>query len=231
MSFKNNEETENTIMKIDEKYFQSSEMQANQIDDVLAGDETVLWRDKPDKKAHIAAALVKSLPITILWLAIDLGFIIGISYGMAKGAIPLAVLGFIIPFFCLHLAPVWMWIANLIKTVAELKNLEYAFTDRRVIVRSGVVGIDFKFLYYNEIESVNVKVGWTDKLFKVGDIYINAKSSAAVLYDLHNPYELGAKLQKVVLDITTDINYPNALRPDHNPGYHTRYDDDPFGRK
>jgi len=218
-------------MDINEKYFQESQMQANSIDDVLASDETILWRDKPDKKAHIAAALVKSMPVTIIWLVVDLGFIIGISIGMSRGSIPLAILGFIIPFFCLHLAPVWMWIAGIIKSVAELKNIEYAMTDRRVIVRSGIVGIDFKFLYYHEIESVNVKVNWTDKLFKVGDIYINAKASAAVLFDLHNPYDLGTKLQKIVMDISTDINYPNALRPDYNPGYHTKYDDSPFGRR
>ena len=218
-------------MNIDERYFQESQMQANAIDDVLVVGESVLWRNKPDKRAHIAAAVFKSLPITVIWLIVDVGFIVGISIGMSRGAIPLALLGFIIPFFCLHLAPVWIWIANLVKTVAQLRNIEYAFTDRRIIVRSGVIGIDFKFLYYHEIESVNVKVGLTDKIFKVGDIYVNAKSSAAVLYDLKNPYELGAKLQKIVLDITTDVNYPNALRPDYNPGYHTRYDDNPFGRK
>lgn len=215
-------------MKIDEKYFGEAKMQADSIDGVLAADEKVLWRDKPDSKAHIAAAVVHNLPIIIIWGCIDIGFIVGISIGIAKGGVPLGLLGFIVPFFALHLAPVWVWIANVAKTVAELKNIEYAMTDRRVIVRSGIIGIDFKFLYYNEIESVNVKVNWTDKIFKVGDIYINAKSSSAVLYDLHNPYDLGAKLQKIVLDISTDINYPNALRPDYNPGYHTRYTNSPF---
>ena len=215
-------------MQIDEKYFQESQMQVNAVEDVLAGGESILWRDKPDKKAHIAAAVFKMLPIAILWLCIDLGFIIGISIGMSRGSIPLPILGFIIPFFLLHLAPVWAWIAGIMKSVAELKNMEYIFTDKRIIIRSGIIGIDFKFLYYNEIESVNVKVSFTDKIFRVGDIYVNAKSSAAVLYDLHNPYILGTKLQKIVQDITTDINYPNALRPDYNPGYNTKYTDNPF---
>ena len=217
-------------MNIDEKYFQESQMQVNAVEDILAADESILWRDKPDKRAHIAAAVVKMLPIAILWLCIDMGFIVGISIGMSRGSVPLPVLGFIIPFFALHLAPVWVWVAGIVRAATEIKNLEYVFTDKRIIIRSGIIGIDFKFLYYNEIESVNVKVNWTDKLFKVGDIYVNAKSSAAVLYDLHNPYILGTKLQKVVQDITTDINYPNALRPDHNPGYHTKYNDNPFGK-
>ncbi|MCM1306362.1 MAG: PH domain-containing protein [Bacteroides sp.] len=217
-------------MNIDEKYFQESQMQVNRVEDILAVGEDVLWRDKPDKKAHVAAAIVKALPFTIVWILFDFGFIIGIAIAMSKGAIPLAILGFIIPFFLIHLTPVWIWIVNIVRSVAELKNLEYVFTDKRIIVRSGIIGIDFKSLYYNEVESVNVNVNWTDKIFKVGDIYVNAKSSAAVLYDLHNPYILGTKLQKIVQDITTDINYPNALRPDNNPGYHTKYTDDPFKR-
>ena len=217
-------------MQIDEKYFQESQMQANTVEDILADDEEVLWRDKPDKKAHIAAAVVKSLPITLLWLAIDCGFIVGISIAITKGCAPLAVLGFIVPFFLVHLAPVWMWVANLVKSVAELKTIEYVFTDKRIIVRSGLIGIDFKFIYYNEVESVNVKVNWTDKIFRVGDIYVNAKSSSAVLYDLHDPYRLSTKLQKVAQDIATDINYPNALRPDKNPGYKTKYSASPFDK-
>ena len=223
-------------MDLDEKYFQESQMKANEIEDILAFGENVLWRDKPDKKAHIAAAVVKMLPIAIIWLIFDGGFIGGISYGMAKGSIPLAILGFIVPFFVLHLTPVWIWIANIVKSVAEIKNMEFVFTDKRIIVRSGVIGIDFKSIFYNEVQSVRVDVNWTDRLFKVGDIYIKANTSEAVLYDIRNPYILGTKLQTVVQDITTDINYPNALRPDSNPGYKTKYtnspfDNDPFRKK
>ncbi len=215
-------------MKINENYFQGSDMQANTIEDILGEDEKIVWRDKPNRRSYICAAIFKSLPITIIWLLFDTAFIVGISIGMSRGAIPLAILGFIIPFFLLHLAPVWMWIANLVRSVAELKNIEYAATERRIIIRSGVIGIDFKFLYYTDIENVNVSVGWIDKIFKVGDVYVNAKSSSAVLYDISNPYIFGQKMQKLVLDIQTDINYPNALRPETNPGYHTSYTDNPF---
>lgn len=215
--------------KIDERYFDVSDsMQANKIEDVLNAGEQVLWRDKPDKRAYVAQAMMKMMPIAIIWLIFDGAFIVGISIGMAHGQIPLAILGFIIPFFLLHLTPVWMWLGNTLKAVVEIKNIEYVATDRRVIVRSGVIGIDFKFLNYDEIETVNVKVSWTDKLFKVGDVYINASSNSAVLFDIKNPYAIGSKMQKVVLDMKTDINYPNALRPDNNPGYHTSYTDSPF---
>ena len=41
--------------------------------------------------------------------------------------------------------------------------------------------------------------------------------------DIENPQEIYSRLQKIVLDIQTDIEFPNALRPDENPGYNTKY--------
>lgn len=215
-------------MKVDEKYFAKSSMEYNSIDDIRHDDETILWRDKPDRRSYIAAAVIKMLPIAILWLVVDVGFITGISIGMAKGGVPLAVLGFVIPFFLIHLAPVWMWISNILKAKLELKNIEYALTDKRIIARSGVVGVDFKYIHYSEVQSVNIKVGLIDKMFKVGDIYITAQHSSVVLYDIRDPYRISKKIQQVVFDIQTDINYPNALRPDSNPGFKTKYDNNPF---
>lgn len=215
-------------MKIDEKYFYDNALQKNNIDDVLNNDEKVLWRGKPNAKSYVLAAMLKMLPIAIIWIIFDGAFIVGISIGMTRGDIPLGVLGFVIPFFLLHLTPVWVWIANTVKAVKEVKNLEYAVTDRRIIIRSGMIGIDFKFVNYTEIDSVNIKVGLIDKIFKVGDIYINSSVNSAVLWDVENPYGIGTALQKVTTDIKSDIHYPNAKRPQDNPGYKTGYSENPF---
>ena len=90
---------------------------------------------------------------------------------------------------------------------------------------SGIIGIDFKNIYYSEIESVNLRVGLVDRIEKVGDIYIKSIGGANVLYDLENPYTLTEKLQKIVVDIKTDIQFPNNLRPAENDGYSTKYTD------
>ena len=217
-------------MKVDERYFNDFDNQTNDIDSVLIDDERILWRGKPNRKSYISAAIFKMMPIALIWLIFD-GFFIGIIVNlMIHGDMELGLLGFIIPFFLIHLAPVWIWIRNIIRSSVELKNLEYAITDRRIIVKSGIIGIDFKSLTFPEIENVNVKVGLIDKMCKVGDIYINASKNSVVLYDLENPYSLGKKLQKIVIDVKADINYPNALRPQNNVGYHTFYTDDPFNR-
>ena len=81
----------------------------------------------------------------------------------------------------------------------------------------------FKNIYYSEIHSVNLKVGIIDRMLKVGDIYITSNAKATILFDLENPYFITQKLQKIVVDIKTDIEYPNNLRPNENNGYNTKY--------
>ena len=212
-------------MQINERYFNDNTNQMHEIDDVLTDGEKILWRGKPNKTSYIWAAVLKMMPFALLWLAIDGGFI---AMMLASGDAPTEMLWFIIPFFAIHLAPVWIWIGNIIKAVAEIKNIEYAITDKRVIVRSGMVGIDFKFINHTEIDSVNVKVSFVDKLCKVGDVYINSTSNSAVLFDLTDPYYVAKNLQKLSFDVKTDVQYPNAMRPNDNNGYHTTYTDDTF---
>ena len=60
-------------------------------------------------------------------------------------------------------------------------------------------------------------------MLKVGDIYVRSLNEAVVLSDIENPYVIGNKLQQIVNDIKADIQYPNALRPEDNQGYQTKY--------
>jgi hypothetical protein len=133
-----------------------------------------------------------------------------------------AVIGIIV-FFAFHLTPVWIWLANIITASRGYKNLEYVFTNKRIIIRSGIIGIDFKNIYYTEIESVNLKVGLVDKMLGVGDIYIKSNNKAQILFDIEDPYFITQKLQEIVIDIKTDVEFPNGLRPEENPGYNTKY--------
>ena len=116
---------------------------------------------------------------------------------------------FLIVFFLIHLAPVWIWLSRVLTASRRHKNLEYAFTDKRIIIKSGIIGIDFKSIYYSDIVNVNLKVGIIDRMLHVGDIYINSHAGADVLFDIENPYFISEKLQKIVLDIKADISFPN----------------------
>ena len=206
---------------IDENYFKMPKVeQNNSIEEILGNEETLLLKQKPKKKAYIFNSFVKYLPMGFLWLLIDTGFIVGIAFA---GSVPKIMWAFLVPFFAVHMIPVWACIANCIKAAKEWKNLEYAFTDRRIIIRTGVIGINIANVYYADIKGVNLRVGLFDRLFKVGDIYISSEGQSQVLYDLENPYFILERVQKIVLDLKTDVYFPNDLRPETNSGYNTKY--------
>lgn len=210
-------------MGIDEEYFKINNTKTkDKIEDVLEEDERILVRLRPNKKVYILERVTKMLPFALIWLLFDSMFIVMMFITNAFEEDP-GILFFVIPFFAFHLAPVWIWIAGIVKGVSGYKNVEYAFTDKRIIIRSGVIGVDFKTFYYTDITGVNVRVGLLEKMYKVGDIYLKSETQSAILDDIEHPYEYLAKLQKITLDIKTDIYYPNDLRPEDNHGYNTKY--------
>lgn len=211
------------MAKLDENYFKidPSGRDLKNIEDVIGSDEQILWSGKPKKRAFLINAFTKMLPIALIWLLFD-GAFIGLMIG-TMDEIPASVKTFMVVFFLFHLMPVWIWLSNVLTANRQHENLEYAFTNKRIIIKSGIIGIDFKNIYYSEIDSVNLRVGLVDRIEKVGDIYIKSIGGANVLYDLENPYSLTEKLQKIVVDIKTDIQFPNNLRPTENDGYNTKY--------
>ena len=209
--------------RIDDNYFKTDKTMVNSIDDLLdkENDETILWRGKHKKSAYILNEFLKMFPIALIWILFD-GFFISMFLVNADG-LPPSMFIFLIIFFLIHLAPVWIWLSRVLTASRRHKNLEYAFTDKRIIIKSGIIGIDFKSIYYSDIVNVNLKVGIIDRMLHVGDIYINSHAGADVLFDIENPYFISEKLQKIVLDIKADISFPNNLRPENNDGYNTKY--------
>ena len=195
----------------------------------LVEGETLIWSAKPKKGAFIINKVLTMMPFALLWLGFDSAFLIPM---IASGQIT-KILFFVVPFFALHLMPVWIWLGNVITAGQRWKNTKYYVTDKRIILQTGLVDMNYQTIYYKDIKNVNLKIGMIDKLLGVGDIYFDlgtyrtndgSKIIRHSFLDIENPHEIYPKLQKIVLDIQTDIEYPNALRPDENPGYNTKYD-------
>lgn len=198
------------------------------IDGQLMPDEQVIWRGKPKKSAFVLNSSIKMAPFAILWLMIDCSFIVPM-FGMGS-ALGTSMIMFMVPFFAIHLMPVWIWLYNMFTAWGRWKNTEYVVTNMRVIMQNGLVGYEFQSIYYTDISNVSLHVGAIDRMLGVGDIYCTLRSMAdedsygsAQILDVENPEEVYALVQRTVLDMQTDIHYPNALRPEKNPGYHTQY--------
>ena len=136
----------------------------------------------------------------------------------------------LLPFFALHLMPVWIWLGNVITARRRWKNTNYYVTNRRIIIQGGFLAVEEKSLFYRDIHNVQVKIGLLDKLFGTGDVLLDmgaVSRKGRVLYtaleDLESPNEVYHRVQKIILDMQTDMEFPNAYRPETNPGYHTDY--------
>ena len=179
------------------------------------------------------------LPLALVWLLFD-GFFI---YMMVRtGAIQ--EMGWIlIPFFAIHLIPVWIWLARTLTARKRWANTEYAVTNQRVIIWSGFMAFNYESLYCKDITNVRLHVGIIDRMVHVGDIIFetnatrySASSSRNVsvnysFLDIESPREVYVRVQKIVSDIQADVMFPNAYRPEKNVGYETKYQQEDHEQK
>lgn len=191
----------------------------------LVDGEKVIWEGKPKKFAFVLNNVITMFPFALIWLLFD-GFFIYMIISNGEATKPMWP--FFIPFFAIHLMPVWMWIINILTVNRKWKKAKYYLTDKRIIIQNGIITENYQTIYYKDITNVSLHVGIIDKLLGVGDINFSVTDRALngmeVFFDLKDYKEIYKKIQKVVLDIQTDIEYPNAYRPDSNPGYNTNYD-------
>jgi hypothetical protein len=207
----------------------NSDFQAAQLfEQVRNSDEHVVWAGRPSLIPFLASG-IPFLIVGVIWFCIDFfGFIRPMF--LHQGAMPSSFTGFAVPFFALHLAPFWLSIANIGRLAFVFNNTAYALTDRRLLFRTGFWGIDYDSIDLDQITDVQVNVGPIENALGVGSISINAgrtTSKGAILRQtfvaIPEPYELFKEVKKVSLDIKSDLEYPNKLRPADNPGYKTTY--------
>ena len=200
------------------------------IEDYRTSNEAILWKGKPNKSVFIKEKIFSPLfIIAALWLAIDVGFITIFLSTNDTGA-PIQI---IIPFFALHLMPVWIYIWRIISAFAQWKNTEYMVTDKGIYATHGVFTSNCERKTFQEVTNVSVHQGIIDKRHNVGDVFIltglTTNSNGKVIknginiVDIEDYLEVYKLINKVGTDIFSDTMYPNDLRPKDNHGYKTQY--------
>lgn len=188
----------------------------------IGSDEQIIWQAKPKKWPFIFDNVFgkSGFLFVLIWLLIDGSIIFTVTSMGSK--MPL----FFYAFFAIHLMPVWMWIRKIINIIPEWKKTEYSLTNRRVIFKTGTFLSDgINSLSYKEIANVTFQRTLTDMMFKTGDINIHTTNGSTVrILDVANYLDAYNLIQKTVIDIQNDIEFPNAYRPDTNPGYNTKYE-------
>ena len=198
----------------------------NDLRNMVGENEKIMWEGKPSKKCYIFESIFNPmLPFALLWLIIDLG-IIGSFSKFGSGGMGF----FLVPFFLLHLMPVWIYLAGVIFSFRRYKNTYYIVTDRGMYLSEGMFSKKYDMKPFAELSHVNLKRGIFDQMLNCGDVEattsqmnqngIPASISFKSISNYDEVYKLVKKLQ---IDIYTDVMYPNDKRPKTNHGYKTEY--------
>lgn len=199
----------------------------NDLRNLIGKNETVFYEGKPDKKCFIAESIFnKMLPIAIFWGIIDFKFI-GSAFS-ASNADEMSII--MIPFFALHLMPVWIYLAGAVSSFIRYRNTYFIVTDRAIYVSGGVLSKTFKSKPFAEMSHIDLHRGIFDQLFGVGDViatsgqFSGKNGSAAIeISSISNYAEVFNLVKKLQTDIFSDTMYPNDMRPPENHGYNTKY--------
>lgn len=134
------------------------------IENILEPKEQVIWQGVINRKV-----LAFNLIITLLIIAVISGFLFSkdtVNY--ISGSTPKEIKGSTLGIIILA-AGLFFTLLNYFLNLVK----KYAITKKRVIIKSGIIGTDFKSIYYNEIKSALVVVGLIGKMFGVGTIKID----------------------------------------------------------
>lgn len=199
----------------------------NELRELVNDSENILYEGKPDKKCFIFESVFNPLLIVaLIWGFIDF-FMIG-NFFKTSGSENM--LFFIIPFFALHLMPLWIYLGGVIFSIRKYRNTYYIVTDHGVYISTGVFSKRFNIKPFAELSHVELHRGVFDQMFNVGDIimtsnqfYSTNQSGAVNINSISNYVEVYNIVKKLQKDIYTDVMYPNDLRPTENHGYNTKY--------
>lgn len=166
------------------------------MDDMKSKFELILDKDEEIKEVFKPNKL-KLYFRSLLWSTLSLLFFCGI-----------AILSILFPDTDEFVEPLWVILPigifvvfealNVLFIALYYKNVFYAYTNKRVIIRTGIFGVDFKSLDMSMIGAIDVYVSLLDKILRknTGSIRFGSTSSPMsgqgsvfMFANITNPYE------------------------------------------
>ncbi len=206
------------------------------IDNILEKSEKKNWEGKVNRKVMTVSL--------ILWVVI--GGIISYFFfrkdviHYTSNGVPKEISGFLIGIIILCgflVLSIWGFLADLVK--------EYAVTNKRVIIKSGLIGTDYQSIYFEQINQVIIDVGLIGKIFKTGNLKIDTgktetystggtrtqtgytptqiktKTMYEVLKNINNPYEVYKTIQPSITGRREGL-YSGRADRESNPEYYKK---------
>jgi len=205
-----------------------------ELDKVLDQNEKIFWEGAPSFWPFVFGGSIVTTCFGLFWMVCLIPFIGFAIFDILFGS---HIFGFGILLFPHFWIGIILVFGIPIYQTLVYKHTYYAITDKRVILQKGWIGRDFEIIDFDQITNTEVNVGVFDKLFgrgNTGSILISTAGSLTytrqgtvqkpyTIRSVNNPYDVFKFLKITTFNVKTDIQYPNELRPDKNPGYKTNY--------
>lgn len=200
--------------------------------DLVKSNEDILWEGRPQKTTTILEGIFNPMLIfAILWGGFDITFL---RFAAEAGS-------FVVLFILIHMLPVWIYLFGALTVFLKWRNVRFMITTHGLYVSGGVFTFDYEMKPWTDIGHINIHQGVFDRMFGVGDvIFICAHNSYHKSSDGHSSHqnikiynipdfqEVFKLVNNLQTDVYSDTMYPNAMRPENNPGYNTRYTRDRY---
>ena len=200
--------------------------------ELVRPNEQVLWEGKPHKLTTVLEGIFNPLLIfAIIWGAIDITVLAGAF--IVDGSGPMM---FIIPFIMIHMMPVWIYLIGVLTVFFKWKNTHFMVTTHGLYISGGVFTFNYEMKPWTDIGHINIHQGVFDRMFGVGDVvfvchhanshsnsHSHGSGSGMSIRNIPDFKEVFRIVNNLQTDVYADTMYPNAMRPDTNPGYNTQY--------
>lgn len=140
---------------------------------LLHPNEKILWRGKPVFKSFILAGYnIGLFFFGLVFIAFSLTFFFISGQALGGAPFPFNIFPLIFLFAGFAIA-----FGTPISSVLAHRNTEYAITNQRLIIQTGALSLKTRFIDFEKIQEVNIKIGLIDKIFGTGGIYADTASS------------------------------------------------------
>lgn len=198
--------------------------------ELVKPNEQVLWEGRPHKLTTVLEGIFNPMLIfAIIWGAIDITVLAGAFIMDDSGPMM-----FIIPFIMIHMMPVWIYLIGVLTVFFKWKNTHFMVTTHGLYISGGVFTFNYEMKPWTDIGHINIHQGVFDRMFGVGDVVFvchhsnshsnsHSHGSGMSIRNIPDFKEVFRIVNNLQTDVYADTMYPNAMRPDTNPGYNTQY--------
>jgi len=173
------------------------------IDSILEDREKKRWEGKINRKVLVTGLIIGLLIVGVI--SLFLFHQETIPYTSDKGSTG-EISGSLIGIIFLSLGilfTLWRFFAGIVT--------EYSITNKRIIIKSGIIGTDYKSIYFEQMVGVVVDVGIVGKIFRTGNIKIDTGKTDTYSVGGHSKNSRPSVRTRTMHDVLRNIDSPYVV--------------------